>query len=396
MSKKQLKKPLIIAGSLLLLMSCAGTSFAAYSHDLYPNYWQQGRSSVTYSVQSTFDSTTKTQMQTAMSQWNNALPSGSFLYKSASDTNDSTPSQNNINTITKYPYGADGFTGEHVPYLNSAGKVIESDIRINSSHNWSNSPKPNYRDIQSTMTHEFGHSLRVGHSPIYEDTMFGEGSLNTDYKRTLTTADREAAQASVSRWITNSLRTNDDESSKSDLSDKVVVHSEAEVIQFDKNQLVNEADVIVSGTVIFQEVKKDFEGFPVTDTTIRVQTVYKGEPGETVTIRVKGGETDNMIYTLNKEASPTFKIGEEAIVFLTGNKGSRPDKDDFGYYLVGQAQGKFDSGIQSQSQGVAKNSTDTHSLDLNNIQNEINLIEKYNKLNNIPKLYLPEGQESNI
>lgn len=394
MPKKQLKKPLIIAGSLLMLMSSAGTSFAAYSHELYSTIWTQGRSSVVYTVQSTFDATTKTQMQTAMNQWNNALPSGSFLYKSATETSDSSPSQNNINTITKNAYGANSFTGEHLPYVNSSNRVVESDIRINTSHNWANSPKPNYYDIQSTMTHELGHSLRVGHSPVYDDTMYGSGSMNTDYKRTLTTADKEAAQYSVSRWKSDLLKANDDGNSVSNEASKVVVHSDAEVIQYDKNQLVNEADVIISGTVISQEVQSDFEGFPVTDTIVKVNNVYKGDPGETVEIRVYGGETAEMIYILDEEAAPTFHVGEEVLVFLTGNKGLRPDKNDFGYYLVGQAQGKFNIGAYPQS--FIENNTDTHSFDINNIQNEIDRIETYNEVHNIPRIFLPEGEESNI
>ncbi|MFB4326360.1 hypothetical protein RB298_28945, partial [Priestia sp. BR_2] len=97
-------------------------------------------------------------------------------------------------------------------------------------------------------------------------------------------------------------------------------------------QLVNEADVVISGTVISQEVQSDFEGFPVTDTIVKVNNVYKGDPGQTVEIRVNGGETAEMIYILDEEAAPAFHVGEEVLVFLTGNKGLRPDKNDFGYF----------------------------------------------------------------
>lgn len=395
MSKKQLRKPLVLAGSLILLMSSSGTSFAAYQHDILSRIWSQGKSSVTYYAQSTFDAATKTQIQAAMSEWNNALPSGSFMYKSPADTNETQPNQNSIFTITKYPYGATSYTIENNFYL-SSNIVIESDLRVNSSLNWANSPKPDYYDIQSSFTHEFGHTLRVDHSPVYEDTMFGSSSTNTDYKRTLTAADREAAQYSVSRWKSNLFKTTDnDESSDSTNKGKIIIHSEPEVIQYDKNQLVNEADVIVSGKVISQEVVKDFEGFPVTDTLIRVQTVFKGEPGETVEIRVNGGETDDILYTLEESAAPTFKVGEEAVVFLSSNKGSRPDKDDFGYYLVGQAQGKFILG-GVQPKGMIENNTDTQSFDFNNFQNEINNLEQYNNEYAIPRSYLPEGEESKI
>ncbi|MEK3685101.1 matrixin family metalloprotease [Paenibacillus sp. FSL R10-2736] len=395
MSKKQFRKHFVLAGSLILLVSSSGTSFAAYQHDILSRIWSQGKSSVTYYAQSTFDAATKTQIQTAMSEWNNALPSGNFMYKSAADTNDTQPSQNSIFTITKYPYGATSYTIENNFYL-SSNIVIESDLRVNSSLNWANSPKPDYYDIQSSFTHEFGHTLRVDHSPVYEDTMFGSSSTNTDYKRTLTAADREAAQYSVSRWKSNLFKTTDnDESSDSTNKGKIIIHSEPEVIQYDKNQLVNEADVIVSGKVISQEVVKDFEGFPVTDTLIRVQTVFKGEPGETVEIRVNGGETDDILYTLDESAAPTFKVGEEAVVFLSSNKGLRPDKDDFGYYLVGQAQGKFIlGGIQPKD--IIENNTDTQSFDFNNFQNEINNLEQYNNEYEIPRSYLPEGEESKI
>ncbi|WP_128083509.1 hypothetical protein [Paenibacillus sp. DMB5] len=98
MLKKLSKKPFVITGSLLLLMSSAGTTFAAYSHTLHPTVWSPGRSSVIYTVQSTFDSTTKTQIQSAMNEWNSAIPFN-FLYKSGSETSASSPTADYINTF---------------------------------------------------------------------------------------------------------------------------------------------------------------------------------------------------------------------------------------------------------------------------------------------------------
>ncbi|OPG97221.1 hypothetical protein B2I21_15175 [Chryseobacterium mucoviscidosis] len=60
-----------------------------------------------------------------------------------------------------------------------------------------------------------------------------------------------------------------------------------------------------------------------------------------------------------------------------------------------QAQGKFNPGV-IQPQGLIVNNTDTQHFNFNNIQNEINEIEKYNKANETPKSYLPEGEESSI
>lgn len=171
---------------------------------------------------------------------------------------------------------------------------------------------------------------------------------------------------------------------------KTVIRSEPEIVAFDKYQLVNHADVIIEGTVVSQEVQEDFEGFPATDTVIKVTHVYKGNPGETVEVRAVGGETDDTVYIVEPELIPNFSKNEKVLVFLTIDKGTRPDRDDFGYYVVGQYQGKF---------SVTKNDTlenSAHSFSHANLQNEIDAIEASNKKNNLQKYYLDEGEESDI
>ncbi len=115
------------------------------------------------------------------------------------ETTNSTASSNGINTITKFAYGATGFTGQCTAYI-SGGFVIEADIEINTSHAWANSAQPNKYDIQSTMTHEFGHVIRVNHSSTYANTMYHTGSQNTTYKRSVTSDDVDAANDSYDRW----------------------------------------------------------------------------------------------------------------------------------------------------------------------------------------------------
>lgn len=176
---------------------------------------------------------------------------------------------------------------------------------------------------------------------------------------------------------------------------KTVVQCDCELVKFDKNQLVHEADVIVYGTVVAQEVQKDFRELPATDTILKVHSVYKGKSDDTVEIRVRGGEIDDMIYTIDEYMTPIFKIGEEAVVFLTSNKGSTPDTEDFGYYVVGQSQGKFNTEA-ADPQGLIYNQIGTHSFDFGNIQKEIDEIGKMNKANNSQKLFLPVEKESNI
>ncbi|HIW33306.1 MAG TPA: matrixin family metalloprotease [Candidatus Paenibacillus intestinavium] len=172
---------------------------SAYNHILLPTIYDSKINFISYQVQSTFDSSTKTQISEAITTWNNILPEG-FLYKSSIETSATTPSENNINTITKYAYGAQSINAEHIPYTNSKGLIDESDIKVNSSKKWSSTVKVGYLDIKSTMTHEFGHALRVGHSSTYADTMYDYSTEGTDYKRTLTSDDEDAANDSYVRW----------------------------------------------------------------------------------------------------------------------------------------------------------------------------------------------------
>ncbi|HIW33307.1 MAG TPA: hypothetical protein IAA29_11030 [Candidatus Paenibacillus intestinavium] len=172
---------------------------------------------------------------------------------------------------------------------------------------------------------------------------------------------------------------------------KTVVRSSLEVMKYDKNQLVNDADVIIEGVVISQEVQEDFEGFPSTDTFIKVSKVYKGNPSDTVEIRVKGGETDKMLYIPEEELLPSFKLDEKVIVFLTSNKGSRPDKDDFGYYVVGEYQGKF-SGEDSEKRLM----NETFTFNPQDFEQELQKIEEENKINKLEKNFYDEGEEADI
>ncbi|WP_157335089.1 hypothetical protein [Paenibacillus lutrae] len=49
--------------------------------------------------------------------------------------------------------------------------------------------------------------------------------------------------------------------------------STLDIASYEKNELVLDADVIAEGKVISKEVQKDFEGFPATDTKIKMTKV---------------------------------------------------------------------------------------------------------------------------
>ncbi|MDP5274453.1 hypothetical protein [Chengkuizengella axinellae] len=174
-----------------------------------------------------------------------------------------------------------------------------------------------------------------------------------------------------------------------DSEEKLTLEANLELVEFNKNELVNDSDVIIEGKVVSQEVEKDFRGYPVTDTFVKVTKVFKGDPGKEVEIRTKGGETDDMILIVHEDEVPTFEIDEKVILFLSSNKGKRPDKDDFGYYVLGQTQGKFkEKGDKYESK--------TLKFEIKSFIDELKEIEKSNKENNLKKIFPGEDFESDI
>jgi len=166
---------------------------------------------------------------------------------------------------------------------------------------------------------------------------------------------------------------------------KIVVKSEASLVAYDKNQLVNEASAIVSGNVVSSEAQDDFRGFPATDYIIKVDKVFKGNPAAEVEVRTEGGENAEMIYA-SDEGEATFQIGEKVVLFLTDEKGDRPDKDDFGYYVLGGYQGKF-----IEENGKLKNKK--HAFDVATFEQELGQIEKDNKAKGLKKLKAEPGDD---
>lgn len=78
-----------------------------------------------------------------------------------------------------------------------------------------------------------------------------------------------------------------------------------------------------------------------TDYTLRVDTVYRGEPyADKVTIRCEGGTVGK--ETLIAEQSPKLKMDESYLLFLyqPGSGGAYNTQGDY-YYVAGQIQGVF-------------------------------------------------------
>jgi len=153
---------------------------------------------------------------------------------------------------------------------------------------------------------------------------------------------------------------------------KTIVRSEASLVDIvDKNKLVNDATAIVAGEVIASEVQDDLRGFPVTDFIIKVDEVFKGHPGAEIEVRTEGGENAKMKYIPDEEFV-TFQLGEQVVLFLTDEKGDRPDRNDFGYFVLGGYQGKF---IEENGKLKSKKFT----FDVATFEQELQQIEMDNK-----------------
>lgn len=168
-------------------------------------------------------------------------------------------------------------------------------------------------------------------------------------------------------------------------SEKTIVGSDASIAPYDKNQLVSDAIAIVSGEVVSSEVQNDFKGFPVTDYKIKVNKVFKGNPAAEVEVRTYGGENAEMKYIPDEEMV-TFQTGEKVVVFLTDEKGNRPDKNDFGYFVVGQFQGKL-----KMENGKLKNKK--FIFDTVTFPQELKQIEDQNKAKGLKPTNAQEGSD---
>jgi hypothetical protein len=120
------------------------------------------------------------------------------------------------------------------------------------------------------------------------------------------------------------------------------------IIPFTLNQIIEGADVIISGTV--SDILPSEEGpllrdnddtFIYTDVIINVNTCYIGQVEyDTIAIRTRGGRIGNNV--LIDENSPEFKIGEQVVLYLADlDIGKPPDGMSMeSVYKVYTTQGK--------------------------------------------------------
>ena len=148
----------------------------------------------------------------------------------------------------------------------------------------------------------------------------------------------------------------------------------ATVIKMDKNRLYAHSTEIVKGKVIGSETKTAFTG-EVTDFEIEIDEVIQGdEARKVVKVRTEGNGNNPV-----KSGLVSFTVGESVTLFLTDDKGNRPDRGDFDYFVVGQAQGKF-----KEYNGKLKNNKGAE-FSKDTFKDELKQIEKENKEKGIKK-----------
>jgi hypothetical protein len=95
------------------------------------------------------------------------------------------------------------------------------------------------------------------------------------------------------------------------------------IVPADFSEMVAESQLVVHGRVA--EVRSQMIGsFRTIESvvTITVQETLKGEPGQTVSVRVPGGQVGR--YRRVMVGAPVFRPGEEVVVFLSGRPPSIP------------------------------------------------------------------------
>src|SRR5262245_20844195 len=95
------------------------------------------------------------------------------------------------------------------------------------------------------------------------------------------------------------------------------------LVPADFNEIVSGSQLIVHGRVV--DVRSQLVGDRRTIesvVTVSVMQAIKGDPGATVYVRVPGGEVGR--YRRFMIGAPTFRSGEEVVLFLTGRAPSIP------------------------------------------------------------------------
>lgn len=134
-------------------------------------------------------------IQSAMQTWTD-VDTAAFTFIYGGSTSSTAHGTNDgINIVTFGPMGKNGTLAENAFWYSvSAGYILDSDIKFNTSYTWAVDGSANAYDVQNVGTHEHGHSLCL--ADLYDTTdsaktMYGYVSHGETEKRTLDPDDIE-------------------------------------------------------------------------------------------------------------------------------------------------------------------------------------------------------------
>ena len=175
----------------------------AGNHSLLSRRWPSVfMRSITMTFDTDYPSSWWTRTISALSEWHwNSDARIEFRYftSAVSVCNTSCNEDRNVITIRNIDGSGGTLAQASYWYSSSTGLITEVDVQVDRAENWSiaSNPASNQFDLQSVMTHEFGHVLRLGHSSGFGsefETMFATTRTGSTRGRTLYCGDKRGAQ----------------------------------------------------------------------------------------------------------------------------------------------------------------------------------------------------------
>lgn len=182
--KKGMTKTLAVFVAAVMIVVVGAGAASAYTtggNHIGKDVW--------YKTTNSFTDETRAGARQAMSSWNAYLPVGKRVCYDSSYVSEALyPNRNFCNSITKIS-STKSYLGQNTWWADpDDAVVVESDININARYSWWNNPPAGYYDPYSTLLHEFGHTVGLGHSTETTAVMYKSLSSGTT-KRTLRADD---------------------------------------------------------------------------------------------------------------------------------------------------------------------------------------------------------------
>ena len=205
-----MKRPHLAFGALLLLCIVSATSFHTFAYTPYG--WKWNRSRVDYFVNpANLDvaaDAAVAAIQSAASAWTTQSTT-SFGFSYAGYTSSTTVANNARNEVF-FRNATNGSAIATTYYWSSGTTALDADIVF-----WDGAYQffagstgcSNGFYIEDVATHEFGHALGLGHSPVSDATMVSGQTYCGTYKRSLALDDVQAVEALYPGGVSNTAPT---------------------------------------------------------------------------------------------------------------------------------------------------------------------------------------------